>query len=89
MAATLNVGAVSVTTTATLVKTSNTNRVSIIIQNLGPSSDIYVGPTSAVTTATGLRVSANDSLDGIVYTGTLYAITAVGSADVRYFEEVT
>ncbi len=88
MAATLNTGAVTVTSTATLIKAANTARQAMVIQNLGPSADIYVG-TATVTVATGLRIAVNDALDGIVFTGAIYGITASGSSDVRFFEEAT
>lgn len=87
MAATLNHGAVSVTTSETTIRSSTAARTSLIVQNLG-SFTVYIGKTG-VTAANGLRVNAGESIGNIQYTGAVVGIAVGGSSDVRYWEEVT
>ena len=77
----------SVTSTATKIITSNlASRISVIVQNLG-SKDMFFGDDSSVTTSLGVRVGAGQSLElGWGPSVDLYAITASGTADVRYLE---
>ena len=87
MAATLNHGAVSVTTSETTIRAAEPNRVSLLIQNLG-SVDVYVGK-SGVTQSNGIRVRPGDSFGTIQFTGTVVGVAVSGTCDVRYWEEVT
>jgi hypothetical protein len=65
----------SITTTASPLPSGG------LIQNLGPD-EIYVGESSAVTSSTGVRVSADEVIAvGFVNLG-LYAVSA-GTSDVR------
>lgn len=80
----VNHGAKSVTTTATAILAGRSARESLLVQNLG-SVDVYVGG-STVTTATGIKVAANESLSFDEFVGTLYGIVAAGACDVRFFE---
>lgn len=77
----------TVNNTATKIITTNlSNRLSVIVQNLG-GKDIFFGNDSSVLPATGLRVGAGQSLE-LAWSDALdlYGITASGSTDVRYLE---
>jgi hypothetical protein len=78
-------GAVSVNNSATLVRAENLGRGRCLLQNLG-GSDIYVGSSTGVTTANGIKVVADGTME-ISFDDTVYAITPSGTADVRYLEE--
>lgn len=52
-----------------------------LIQNLGPDP-VYIGGSSAVTSANGLRVASGEALAVGTSTSTLYAISG-GTSDVR------
>ena len=79
---------VTVTTTATLIKADNPNRLSLQITNRD-AEICYIGFDSSVTISTGFPLAQNDvlSLTGSdLYTGDVYGIVGTGSIDVRYFE---
>ncbi|NIB44727.1 hypothetical protein HBA55_34425 [Pseudomaricurvus alkylphenolicus] len=78
-------GAVSVTTTATLVRAENLGRGRCLLQNLGGAA-CYVGSTSGVTASNGMKVLPGGTME-VSFDDTVYAITASGTADVRYLEE--
>lgn len=83
------IGATSITTTATdIIATDLANRTSVILYNNG-SKTCYVGLNNTVTTATGIPLTVGSSLE-IEATAAvnLHAITASGTADVRYLELV-
>jgi hypothetical protein len=86
MAATLNHGAVSVTTSETTIRAANAARASLLVQNLG-SVEIYIGKTG-VTTANGIKIAAGDSFGNIQFTGGVVGRAISGTCDVRYWEEV-
>jgi hypothetical protein len=86
-AATNQYGAQVVGAVATLIADVTAARRSLLIQNLG-SVDIYVGSSAAVTTASGVRVSGNGGTYETQAVGAVYAITAAGSSDVRFSEDV-
>jgi len=77
-------GAVTVGTTATLIKSANANRRSLLIQNLG-EGNIFIGG-STVTTGNGIKISAGGSIVIDNTTAAIYGIAAAAQ-DVRYFEE--
>lgn len=80
-------GAVSVGTTATVIRTANTNRASCLVQNLG-SAPMYLGTDASVTTANGLEVGAGSSAT-LTFQSAIYGIVASGSNDVRFIEETS
>ncbi|MCG7867361.1 MAG: hypothetical protein JAY74_13475 [Candidatus Thiodiazotropha taylori] len=82
---TVSHGAVSVTTTATLIQAKNLSRATCLIQNLGTGA-IYIGNSNAVTSANGIYVAPGGSTN-ITFTDPIYAIAATGLHDVRYLEE--
>jgi hypothetical protein len=77
----------AVTSTATqITATPLTGRLAVEIQNLG-SKDIFIGPTNAVTTGSGLKISGGSSQSIELDAGaTIWGITASGTADVRIGE---
>ena len=82
---TVNIGAITVTTAATLIKAANTDRYSISVYNNG-SATIYVGPDDTVTTSTGMPIPAAAERE-IKATTAVYGIIAAATANIRYWEE--
>lgn len=85
-AANWDTGQVTVTSTATQIVAEQTTRRSVVIEQLG-STDVYVGPTSAVTTGDGfLLVGTKGGQFTVPWTGAVYGIVAAGSQAVAYSE---
>lgn len=82
-------GAVSVGNTATdLVATDLANRTMIVIQNVS-NRNVFIGLDASVTATSGLRLSAGSSMNIPAGPGlNWHAITASGTADLRYMELV-
>ena len=75
--------AVSVGSTATVIKAANASRGAILIRNNG-SQNIWIGP-SGVTTSTGYKLAPLK----MIYLrdkSAIYGIVASGTCDVRYLE---
>ena len=83
-------GAITVTTTATIILPANGRRRSCLINNNG-SAILYIGFDSTVTSVTGMPVLAGgfwiNSGETDAFRGVIYGIAASGTLDVR-FEEV-
>jgi hypothetical protein len=86
IAPTMNVGQVSIGTTATQILAANANRMRLLVTNLG-TTDVYLGG-SGVTSSTGhlLKGIAGYPV-ALRFTGAVYGITASGSQSVTYAEE--
>lgn len=80
--ATSTVGQVSVGNAATLIAAANANRYANTIQN-GMVSDLYIGPTNAVTTANGFLIPIGGS-HTLESPDDVYGIR-VGAAQTAYF----
>jgi hypothetical protein len=78
--------AVSIGTSAAVIRVAKSGRKSIVIQNAHASQDLYVGTTSSVTTANGVKIPAGQSFSFDDYNGALYGIASGAATDVRYFE---
>jgi hypothetical protein len=84
-------GTVTVTEAATLIRSSNPRRHSIIVANQG-SKTVYLGADKSVTSDSGIPIIVNGSLtedDGgtRMFMGDIYGICAAGeTTDVRYWE---
>ena len=80
-------GAVSVTTTATKIPTTNlANRKAIVVRNCHATEKLYLGG-SGVTTANGYWLNPTESLSFDLSAGAqLYGICATGTVEVRYIE---
>ncbi len=79
-------GQVSVDGTADLVRAQMGTRASIVITNIGLNT-CYIGPASTVTTSTGKRLQADESITLDRNWGAVYAITAGGNTTVDFLEE--
>lgn len=78
-------GAVTVGTSATLIRPLSGSRRNCIIQNEG-SADVILGSDSAVTVATGLTLDTGESYVFEEYSGAIWGIVAAGTNDIRFFE---
>lgn len=80
-------GTTTVASTATdIIGTDLANRVSVIIQN-NDNKDVFVGSNASVTISTGLLIPAGGSVELAAGPSVnLHAITATGTANIRYFE---
>lgn len=81
---------VTVGNTATKIVDATTQRRSIVIANTG-SVTVYIGTDANVTTANGLPIVSegtlqNDNSGGRMWQGPYYGIVASGTVDVRYWE---
>ncbi|MEW8411355.1 MAG: hypothetical protein AB2696_21185 [Candidatus Thiodiazotropha sp.] len=80
-------GAVTVDSTATLIKAANSARGKLTIQ--APSSaDIYIGLDNSVTVSNGIRIPAGGSVP-VENTAAIYGIAATDGQDVRWWEDLT
>lgn len=75
---------VAVTSTATLIKASNTSRKELFVKAIDGA--VYVGSTSGVTTSTGYLLNMGEELPATLFTGDVYGITSTGTTNVRYWE---
>jgi hypothetical protein len=71
--------------TAAVVAAARQSRRNLIVQNLHASQDLYVGP-SGVTTSSGVKVAAGQSVGFVDFNGTLYGIASGAGTDVRVLE---
>lgn len=83
---------VTVTTSATLIITANTQRLSLIIENTG-TQDLYIGQDALVTTSNGILLEEGDILSEDAsgtnqYKGPYYGIVGTSTSDVRYWERI-
>ena len=80
-------GAVSVTTSATKIPTTNlSDRKAIVIKNCDDTSKLYLGG-SGVTTANGYWLNPTESISFELGAGAqLYGICASGTVEARYLE---
>jgi len=79
---------VTVTTNATLLVTADTNPISVHLHLHDNTDNVYIG-TSAVTTATGLRLIKQDSFEIQLMPGnSLYAIITTGTATVSIMKQI-
>lgn len=78
------VGAVAVTSTATLVADRTRQRVSLALRNAG-STTLYYGFAASVTAATGYPILANEEYVFTEYAGPVYIVCAT-TGDLRFAE---
>jgi hypothetical protein len=81
--------AVTVSSTATLIKGANNARRGIQVYNNG-NNIVYVGPDSNVTISTGIPILPQSlyetSGEKQGWRGSVYGITAASTSDCRFFE---
>lgn len=81
-------GAVTVSTTATLIRAANSARNSLKITNVSTET-VYIGFDSSVTTSTGFPILTQDVYDfagNDLYTGAVYGIVGASTSSIRYTE---
>lgn len=83
-------GAVTITSTATLILPANTARRGCLVVNNG-SVAVYFGFDASVTASTGMPLAASggvlmDSGDNDSFRTAIWGITASSTSDVRYSE---
>ncbi len=76
--------AVSVSTAVTLLAAANAHRVAVTVQPT--NGDVFVGYSSGVTAATGVKVVSGSVLYEPDFFGALYAIASAATVDVRVAE---
>lgn len=77
-------GNASIGTSAAVVVAASSLRKGIIVQNAHASQDLYLGSDDDVTTSTGLKIAAGESIL-LPTTAVVYGIASGASTDVRYF----
>ena len=77
--------AISPNATATLIATSNSNRIALLIFNAG-GNVVYLGKTSSVTTADGMPLYPLSSLEDTESKDSWYGVTSTGTGDIRVVE---
>jgi len=80
----LSVGTAAITSTATQIFSANYERKGFAIQAV--SGTVYLGG-SGVTSSTGFPVATGQTFSSSTFLGALYAITASGAVEIRYWEE--
>lgn len=84
-APTVAYGNTAITTTATLILAANYERKGFSIQPV--DGTVYLGDDSSVTSSTGFPLTNGATFSSSAALGTIYAITASGTVNVRYWEE--
>lgn len=85
---TFNSGAISVTTSATLIKAVNTARRTITITNNDTTNILFLGGTSGVTSANfGVKLAPQQAFTFSEYEGDVYGIADAGTIDTHFGEE--
>jgi hypothetical protein len=79
-----NVGATAVTTTAQQVMPFRRSRTSVSLRNAGATT-LYIGASTAVTTANGYPLLPDEEYEFTDYVGALSVICG-STGDLRYFE---
>ena len=79
-------GTVTIGGTAAVIKAANSQRKSILVQNVHASNVLYIGDDSSVATTTGIRLIAGESIEINDYNGPVYGIASAAGTDVRYLE---
>ena len=81
--ATMTYGTITINNTSTLIKTSNSNRIVILLYN-NSANDIYVGVTG-VTTSSGYKLASGDTFI-MSDNDAVYGVSSAGSDNLRYME---
>lgn len=76
---------VTVTTAPTLIITANTARSQLAIENIG-SVDLYIGFTTAISTANGFRLAPGQGMSFDIFTGAVFGVSASGTVQVCIVE---
>lgn len=79
--------AVSIGTTAALISAANSQIISRIVQNAHATNVLYIGNSSSVTSANGLKIPAGSQLTLDKSYGDIYGIASGAATDVRLLVE--
>lgn len=79
-------GRIMVQPTPTLIRSANSNRVSILIRNTGVDN-LYLGQDNNLTIDEGMEIRPNESWSTDTFTGAIYGVSDGVTLDVRYMEE--
>jgi hypothetical protein len=77
-------GAVTVDSTATLIRAANSARGQLTLQNNG--NDIWLGNNVSVTSSNGIKISSGSSVS-IKSANSIYGIALTDGQDIRYWED--
>ena len=82
-------GTINVKLVATLILDNNTQRISTLLVNQGPST-VFIGPDTSITTANAISIASGsnlteDSGGDRMYVGPYYAIS-VSESNLGYWE---
>lgn len=77
---------VSIGTSAATIVPARRGRKSVLVQNAHASQVLYVDSASDLTTSTGIKVVAGESVR-LATRDIVYGIASGASTDVRYLEE--
>lgn len=80
-------GQVSITNAATLIKAVNSNRRSILVQNLDGTNDLFIAYDASITTANAGQNLKPFAAVELYFTGTIYGIRSAGTGNAAYLEE--
>lgn len=80
-----NASNISVGAAAQVILAGRGMRTAVLLQNLHATQDLYVGPTSGVSTANGIKIAAGATMT-LPFRGTIYGIATGAATDVRYWE---
>lgn len=81
----LNHGEVSIGTAAAQIIAGRTTRKSLLVRNIHATQILYVGG-SGVTTANGMKVKPDESVEFADFNGTLYGVADGAATAVRFLE---
>jgi len=89
----MSIVAVSVATTATVLKAKNYKRIELVIDNQS-TQDVFLGDGDGVTTSTGIplepgerfTLSQHAGKSQFFYRGAIYGIVAASTSDCRVLE---
>lgn len=76
---------VSVTNSTTTIVGSSSGRARLLLYNNSATPVYYEKATSSTTVGAGMILPSSTTVVLEGYKGTVYGITATGTADVRYF----
>lgn len=76
---------VSIGTVADVIVAASTRRGTLVIQNMHATNDLYIGLTSAVTTANGIWIGPKGSMEVSAATG-VWGVASGASTDVRVMQ---
>ncbi len=83
---TVSEGKISVTNASTVIKSANSNRISLIIVN-DSTREIYISKSGTATLNEGIRLNRSGGNITITdYAGAVSGITAAGTKDVTFSE---